>query len=707
MNITELARRLKITPNELKEALPKLGFHIGPRAIQIPDKQAENVIKIWQKEKDKETSLLKIKEKISQDNETKELTEDKKIITVPAKIPVYRLAEKLNLPIVKVMNELMRNGVLANVNENLDYEIASIIAEKLGIKVIKGDEEKNATEDSIKDKVKTILNQEEKKNLIQRAPIVVVMGHVDHGKSSILDAIKESYFILPHPASSADGRQTDGDLPEKQSKIVDQEKGGITQHIGAYQVEKSNHFITFIDTPGHEAFKTMRARGGGAADIAILVIAADDGLQPQTLESIKIIQQEGIPFIIAINKIDKPEADIEKVKKGLTQINLVPEDWGGKILCVPVSAKTKQGIEELLETITLITEMEKDRLITNPNGVLAGVVIESHIDRGFGPVASIIVYNGTLKKGDNVVIGQSCGRLKSIRDQHGNLIDKTQAGQPVQIYGLKGLPQTGDLIGVISDNREFKKRIKQTEIFSFKEKGSNCFQTETEESSGDDQNSGTKSVNIILRADVMGSLEAITQSLEKLDHPEVKIKILKKGLGNITETDVDLAKAPHAWLMGFGTGISNAAKQLADELGLRTDIYYIIYDLIENVREEMNKLLSLEIIEEKIGKIEVLKVFQQKGKETILGGKVIDGKVIKNAIVRVWGEVKKENQKEQKEMELKGEGRISQLQINKKDVNEVKVGTECGLKFLGKPRMEMGDKMDVYQEIKKQKEISS
>ncbi|MDD4996198.1 MAG: translation initiation factor IF-2 [Patescibacteria group bacterium] len=675
MNITELARRLKITPNELKEALPKLGFHIGPRAIQIPDKQALAVMEMWQREKEKEKTLAKIKEKISQDS-----GEDKKqdfptvTVEIPDKIQVYHLAEKINLPLLKVMNELMKNGILASVNENLDYEIASIIAENLGVKVSRGGEKKQTSESSVKDRVKNVLNQEEKKDLVQRPPIVVVMGHVDHGKSSILDAIRKT-------------------------KMVDQEKGGITQHIGAYQVEKNSRFITFIDTPGHEAFKAMRTRGGGMADIAILVIAADDKLQPQTMESIKIIQQEKIPFIVAINKIDRPEADAERIKKELSQINLMVEDWGGKIPCVSVSAKTKQGIEELLETIILVAEMEKDKLITNPQGMLAGVVIESHIDRGFGPVASIIVYNGTMKKGDKVVIGQSCGCLKSIKDQYGNPVFQTTAGQPVQIYGLKGLPQTGDLIEVINDDHEFKKKIKQREISSFKENAAGCFCAEEDSSS---ENQKTKSINFIIRADVLGSLEAIVQSLEQLEHPEIKINILKKELGNLTETDVDLAKAPQAWLVGFNVNVSNSARQLADEFGLRVDIYRVIYDLIENVKQEMNKLLSVEIIEEKIGEIEVLKVFQQKGKETILGGRLKEGKAIKDAIIRVWT---KTTEQDMQRTELKGEGKIVQLQINKKDVNEIKTGPEFGLKFLGKPKIEEGDKMEVYQEIRKQKKI--
>jgi len=675
MNITELARRLKVTPNELKQTLPKLGFHIGPRAIQIPDKQAEKVIKIWQEKKVKEKALAKIKERISQTDEKEKTSESRKVITLPPTIQVYRFAEELSMSVPKVMSELIKNGILASVNESLDYEIAAIIAENLGVKTVKGEIEQEDLTQSLKSKLGEILKKENKKNLESRPPVVVVMGHVDHGKSSILDAIR-------------------------QSKIVDQEKGGITQHIGAYQVEKNNHLITFIDTPGHEAFQSMRARGGELADIAVLVIAADDGVLPQTLESVKIIQQQGIPFIVAINKIDKPGIDVEKVKKDLSKINLIPEDWGGKVICVSVSAKTKQGIEDLLETINLVSEMEKDKLLTNPKGDLLGVVVESHLDPGFGPVASVIIYQGILKKGDNIVIGQTYGRLRSLKDQLGNSVNVAKASFPVQIFGLKSLPQVGELIEVIKDSREFKKRIKQmTQTPVFKQETFAADYSQEKDKSV----KSIKYINIILRVDVIGSLEAITQDLKKLDHPEVKIKILKKGLGDLTEADVDLAKAAQAWLISFGTEFNRSAKQLAYELNLKVNHYQVIYDLTDDIKEEMNRLLSPEISEEKTGKLEVLKIFQQTNKEIILGGRVIEGKIIKDGIVRVWKTEVVNGEK--KEPELKGEGRLTQLQINKKDVEEVKSGTECGMKFKGRVKIEVSDILEIYKEVKKQREI--
>lgn len=668
MNITELARRLKITPNELKEELPKLGFHIGPRAIQIPDKQAREALDLYKQKKEKEQALKKAKEKIEKRAEKKKTpyAAEKKVI-IPSTIAVYQLAKKLDLPVKTVMSELVKNGVLSSVNEGLDYEIAAIVAENLGFSVEQGEEGRAKELTLIKQKLEHALKEKSKQELEPRAPVVVVMGHVDHGKSSILSAIRGVDMAI-------------------------REKGGITQHIGAYRVKKNNHHITFIDTPGHEAFESMRARGGEVADIAILVIAADDSIQPQTLESIKVIQSEGLPFIVAINKIDKPDADAEKIKKELSEINLTPEDWGGKVITVNVSAKTKDGIEDLLAMINLVSEMHKDDLVTDPNGSLIGTVIESHLDPGYGPVAALLLYNGTLKTGDNVIIVSSYGRIREILDQWGRPLQNAGASTPIQIFGLKNIPKVGDLVEVVENNREFKKRVKQLGV------GAPAIVASTTEV----ETKGPQ-LKVIVRADVLGSLEAAVHSLEKLQRPEVKIKIVKKGLGNITESDVDLAQAAKAWIIGFGVDISSPAKQLANELRLKISFYAVIYDLISDVKQEMNTLMPVEIEEEELGKLEVLKVFQHKGKETILGGKITKGKVIKEALARVWSSVEKKS--DETGQELKGEGKISQLQINKKDVGEAKEGSECGIRFMGSPTIEEGDILEIYKEIKTKKTI--
>lgn len=671
MNITELARRLKITPKELKNALPALGFHIGQRAIQIPDKQAEKVMEAWQSYQAKQEALKKIQEKTEKlqlNQDQQEEKKDKKII-ISSKIRVHDLAEKLQIPLNKVMKALIQNGVFASVNENLDYEVAAIIIEELGFQSQLGEDEEKESEILVKEKLKQILDKEKDNNqkFNQRPPVVVVMGHVDHGKTTILDAIRET-------------------------QVAAKEEGGITQKIGAYQVKKDNHLITFIDTPGHEAFQSMRSRGGEVADLAILVIAADDQIQPQTLESIRIIQQAEIPFVIALNKTDKPEADLNRLKKELSEINLSTEDWGGKVISIPVSAKTKDGIDQLLEMVLLVAEIEKGKLKTNPQGEVIGTIIETHLDEGCGPIAALITYNGTLKKGDNVIIGHSYGRLRLIKDEHGKEVKSVPAGMPVQVFGLKGVPQAGDIITVIKDNKEFKKIIKG-KSFSYQKKVAIDHNRNINSQAGDGEE--VKSLNLILRADVLGSLEAIVQALDKLNHPEVRINILKKGLGNLTETDVELSRTTQAWIIGFNVEATATARQLASESETKILIYQIIYDLIEEIKKEMNSLLTDEIIEKKIGEIEVLAFFKKTTDGQIIGGRVKDGKIINESLVRIWD----------KEHEIKGEGRLKNLQLNKQDVAEAKAPSECGMKIVTKTLIEIGDILEVCQEIKKQRTI--
>ncbi|MFA6146193.1 MAG: translation initiation factor IF-2 [Patescibacteria group bacterium] len=685
MNITELARQLKVTPQELKEKLPELGFHIGLRAIQIPDDQANKVIESWHEAEKKDALLQKIKDKMSRVAEEEEIVKTNSI-SIPPTIQVYRLAERLKMPITKLMGELIKNGVLASINENLDFEVAAIVAEKLGFKATRGEEgEEIKKKKMIKERLEEVLALEDKNDLIVRPPVVVVMGHVDHGKTTILDAIRQTH-------------------------VADKEVGGITQKIGAYQVivpikEKeqssrakrgisrndaaSTRTITFIDTPGHETFQAMRSRGGEAADIAILVVAADDKIQPQTIESIKIIQQENLPFIVAINKIDKPEADVERVKKGLSEINLIPEDWGGSVICVPVSGKTKQGIDELLEMIILLADMKKDKLMANPKGILVGTIIETHRDPGAGEVASLIIFNGLLEKGTNLIAGHGYGRVKLIKNRANKEVEKAPSGMPVQIFGLKGVVKVGDIVEEVKDNKEFKKKIKEIDL-SYQKRG------DSNQTQGvKDKKTTRKSLNLILRADVSGSLEAVVHALEKINHPEVKINILKKDLGNLTEIDVEFAKNANAWLIGFNVDMTNQAKQAASDMGIKINIYQIIYDLLQNIKDEMNKSFSIEIIEEKTGKLEVLAIFRTAGKETILGGRVITGKIFKDNIARVWGV----NQ------ELKGEGKIVELQVHHQDATEAKLGTECGLKLVGSAEVVVGDFLETYREIKKEKKF--
>ena len=586
--------------------------------------------------------------------------EESKLVKLPSLIRVYDLAERLRLPVMKVMNELIKNGVLSSINENLDYEIAAIIAENLGFDVVKEEKSEKIVFISAKEKAKDNLRAGNN-NTVLRPPVVVIMGHVDHGKSSILDAIRES-------------------------QIVAKEKGGITQHIGAYQIKHKDRLITFIDTPGHEAFESMRAHSGALADIAILVIAADDKIQPQTLESIRIIQKEGLPFIVAINKIDKADADVEKIKKNLSEINLLPEDWGGKVICVPVSAKSKEGLEDLLEMINLVVELEKDELLTNLKGDLIGTVIESYLDPGLGPVATIITYNGILKKGDNIIIGQTYGRLKFAKDQYCQFVEKIKPSFPAQIFGLKEVPQVGDLIEVSNESKKFKSQIKQmNSVYSRQDLSA--------KQSSSHFKGKIKYVNIIVRADVLGSLEAIIGSLKGLICPSIEIKIVKSGLGGLTEADVELAKTTQSWLIGFNIKVNNSVKQLMKESKVKMDSYEVIYKLIEDVQAFMKSLLDPEVLEKKMGKIEVLEVFRQTEKEVILGGKILEGKISPETIARIW------RLSSDGEKELKGESKLVQLQSNKQDVKEVLSGAECGLKLFGKTKVEKNDILEVYKEI--------
>jgi len=660
MNLTELARRLKVPTKELKAKLPKLGFDIGPRAIQIPDSQVEKVIEKWKELKRIEALEKKIAKRKEKETEKEQ---KEKVIFLPKVIRVYQLAEKLNLPVTKLITELMKNGIIATINDNLDYEIAAIITEDLGFKVkkIEGELEEKERAKRIKEKLKKLLH--EKGKLSPRPPVIVVLGHVDHGKTTLLDAIRET-------------------------NIAAQETGAITQHIGAYQVEVESKeygrkIITFIDTPGHEAFNEMRSRGGQIADIAILVIAADDKIQPQTLESIKEIQEEQLPFIVAINKIDKPEADIEKIKKELADINLVPEEWGGKVICVPVSAKTKKGIKNLLEMILLVANLEKDKLLADFNRPAIGTIIESHIDKGLGPVATVLIHTGKLSLRDNIIVGEMpdavYGKVKRLRNFLGADISTAFPGMPVQIVGLKASPRVGDILKVEKDIKEFKKKIKKIDLQK------RYFPEVIKVKKGKEEEE-IKYLNIVLKTDVFGSLEAISKSLKKLSCSNVEIRIIKSGLGDITESDIRLAHTSEAIIVGFHVNISSAMLKLAKELKVEVYLYKIIYKLLEEIEKKVKSLVSKKIIEKPLGKVKVLAIFRKMAKEMIIGGKVIEGEIKVNSKMRIW--------RDEKPI---AEGNILQLQLNKEDVSVAKKGNECGIKVETQTPVRIGDILEIYE----------
>jgi len=659
MNVTELARRLKIPSKELLEVLPAVGFDIGRRAIKIDDRQAQKIVEKWpQLLAQYRAQNAKPEEKI----EKEAVTTTTRRIALPSLIRVKDFAEKLKLPISKVIAELMKNGVLSSMNEEIDFDTATIIGSELGFDIVSDNSAADQGDKTTSQKLESLLTEEDKSKLKERPPVVVVMGHVDHGKTKLLDAIRTT-------------------------NVVDKESGGITQHIGAYQVTKKGKVITFIDTPGHEAFTTMRSRGARIADIAILVIAADDSIQPQTKESIKIINSVNLPMIVAINKIDKADANIDKVKQDLATLGLTPEEWGGKTICVPISAKAKLGIEELLDMVLLVAQTEQEYIMANPDKSAVGTIIESHVDRGEGPVATVLIQAGTLHRGDMVKISDSFyGKIRSMKNFRGEDIDSALPSMPVKILGLKAVPSIGDILQIVNEVDK-KQKIKKYQLNQQAVDYAKPLETKTEE------NKTQQALNLILKADVLGSLEAIISSLVKLSSPEVSVNIIAKGLGNITEGDILHAESANALILGFHVKPTQAAENLAKDKKVEIKIYSVIYHLLDEVKARLEKMLVPEIIRTDLGRLKVLAIFRKEHNGMVIGGNVTKGLIKLNAKADVMRDKAKI-----------GSGYISQLQLNKVNVNEVPLGRECGLKYDGKPVIIEGDNLEVYlEEIKKKK----
>ena len=649
MNISSLARQLKATTPELLERLPDLGFDIGAKAIKVDDSLVPKIISAWKKDLKKtrlKEELSKVKEVSDQKEEAGK--EEKLEINIGETIIVKDMAELMKLPVAKLMGELMKNGIMVSLNEKIDFDTASIIAEDLGFQVIKNKEEEEEDK-SNREKLGELLAKRKGKN--EKPPVVVVMGHVDHGKTKLLDAIRNT-------------------------NIIDQEAGNITQHIGAYQAEDKGRLITFLDTPGHEAFKAMRSRGGQIADVAILVVAADDGLQPQTLESIAVIQKEKLPFIIALNKIDKDNADIEKVKQQLSEINLIPEDWGGDIICHPISAKFNKGIKELLDLVLLIADMKE--LKADYQGPALGTIIESHIDKSEGPVATILVQAGTLRIGDMFLVGAVPGKIKILRDWKGYNVKESTPGTPVKILGLKQLPKVGEILEVIIDKKEYKSKLKALV---------NQTTLKTISLSSPEEEEEFNTLNLIIKADVLGSAEAIEESLVKIEVPQAKIKVLKKGLGQITEDDIMKAEASQALILGFHIKENKSLANLAQDKGVQILYFDIIYKLLEEIEERLKNIKVQKTVHKSLGRLKVLAIFKTKKDSMVIGGKVIEGLVRKDAKVKVW---------HNKEIEAVGE--IINLQTAKEDVQEVVEGNEAGIEFKGDPLIQEGDILEFFEE---------
>jgi len=648
MNVTELARILRVTPNELLDKLPQLGFDIGRKAIKIDNSVANRIIREWPKFAKKIELKKEGDIKMSPNLENNVL--DKKKISIPNFITARDFAILAGLPVNKILSELMKNGIFVSLNQKLDFETAAIISDDLGLEVNLSEENKDAKVENIVN-IKSIIEAEDKDKLLPRPPVIVVMGHVDHGKTKLLDAIRKS-------------------------NVVDSEFGGITQHIGAYQVDRQNKTITFIDTPGHEAFTAMRSRGAKIADAAILVVAADDGVMPQTVEAYRIIEAAKIPFIVAINKIDKPEANIEKTKKNLSEkLNITPEDWGGKIICVPVSAKEGKGINEILDTILLVADIESENLKFNKDALAVGTVIESHVDKSEGPLATILVQNGTLRIGDQLCMNNIIyGKVRALKNYRGEDIKEAASSVPAKILGLKIAPEVGDILQVGLGEKIKTKKIKFIDKFSH----NNIIKEE--------ENENIKKINVIIKSDVLGSLEAISESLEKINNQYVKINILHKGLGNITDGDIKRAESSNGKIIGFNVKTSPQIEEIAREKKVIIKMYNVIYNLINDLKEEIESLIGLDETRVETGKMKVKAIFRTENKSQIIGGVVIQGQIEKDNFVEVI-----------RNNEIIAAGKINGLQCAKQSVGEVPEGQECGINYEGKPVVKENDILSFYK----------
>ena len=578
--------------------------------------------------------------------------EEIKTIVIPETITIKELAEKMKLQPSAIVKKLFLQGTIVTINQEIDFEKAEEIAMEYDV-LCEKEKKINVIEELLREE------EEDEKDMVSRPPVICVMGHVDHGKTSLLDAIR-------------------------QSNVTSREAGGITQHIGAYVVEANGQRITFLDTPGHEAFTAMRMRGAQATDIAILVVAADDGVMPQTVEAINHAKAAGVEIIVAVNKIDKPSANVERVKQELSEYELIPEDWGGSTVFVPVSAHTKEGIPELLEMILLTAEVKE--LKANPNRKARGLVIEAQLDKGRGPVATVLVQKGTLKVGDSIAAGSCYGRVRAMMDDKGNRVKEAGPSTPVEILGLNDVPNAGEVFVALQNEKEARSFAE-----TFITEGKNKLIEDTKAKlSLDDLFSQIKAGNvkelpIIVKADVQGSVEAVKQSLVKLSNEEVVVKVIHGGVGTINESDVTLASASNAIIIGFNVRPDATAKSIADREKVDMRLYRVIYQAIEDVEAAMKGMLDPIYEEQVTGHAVVRQTFKASGVGTIAGSYVLDGKITRGSKARIT-----------REGEQIFEGPLASLKRFKDDVKEVNAGYECGLVFEGFNDLKEDDMIEIY-----------
>jgi len=583
----------------------------------------------------------------------------RKKIELPNNISVRELAQRMETSPIQVIKILMSNGVMANINQLIDFDTAAVVASELDYEVSLLAPEPSANEEQESGEIpfwRKVIAGEDEANLIPRAPVVTILGHVDHGKTTLLDTF----------------RHTD---------VASGEAGGITQHIGAYQTELNGRQVTFLDTPGHAAFTAMRARGAQGADIVVLVVAADDGVMPQTREAIAHAKAARVPILVALNKMDRPDANPDFVKRQLAELGLVPDEWGGNTLIVPVSAKQKTGLEDLLEAILLIADSNDIR--ANPNGKVFGAVIEAQVDRSRGILATLLVQNGTLAQGDIIVAGTAHGRLRALFDYRGRKLRKAGPATPVQVLGFSDVPEVGEIFTSYRSDREARAAVEE-------HKQKQAVQPTTEKVSLEElfsrvQMGEQKELNLIIKADVQGSLEPIINEINQLDSGDIKLNILYAEAGNVTENDVMQASASKAVVIGFNAHADTGARRLADTEGVSIRLYEIIYRLVEDIEKALKGMLAPNFREVHLGRAEVLAVFNVSKVGNIAGCKVVQGEIRRNGRARV----------------IRGdeqifEGEIGSLKIVREDVREVRQGFECGISLKGFNGIQVGDSIVCY-----------
>jgi translation initiation factor IF-2 len=621
------------------------------------------------RQKDNYTKKQKISQKSAQKNKqkysSKKETESEKLrrlelerarkqqlkVLIPDEIVVSELATRLKVTVSDVIKKLMGLGVMASINETIDFDTASLVAEEFNAKVEK--EVIVTIEERLIDD-----SDDDDSNTEERCPVVVVMGHVDHGKTSILDKIRHA-------------------------NVTASEAGGITQHIGAYQVKYQGKDITFLDTPGHEAFTSMRARGANITDIAILVVASDDGIMPQTVESINHAKAAGVTLIVAMNKIDKEGANPERVKQELTEHGIVCEDWGGDTICVPVSAKTGEGIEELLENILLVSEVKE--LKANPNRLAKGTVIEAKLDKGRGPVATVLVQNGTLKQGDIIIAGTSVGRVRVMTNDKGQVVKSAGPSVPVEITGLAEVPSAGDTFNAVEDEKLARELVEQRKHEAKQEQFKSYQKVTLDNLFSQIEQGEIKELPIIVKADVQGSVEAVKQSLEKLSNEEVRVKVIHGAVGAVNESDVMLASVSNAIIVGFNVRPDPVASETAERDGVDIRLYRIIYDAIDEITTAMKGMLAPKFREVQLGRAEVRSVFKISNVGQIAGAYVLDGKITRNAEIRVV-----------RDGIVICEDKIDSLKRFKDDAKEVASGFECGIGLTKFNDIKEGDILEAF-----------